>query len=143
MTRRSRFITAAAAVAIGAFLVSGAVDARAQTRSKQIETEAKFVSFDSEQNSISALVVKPGRKVKGMSKLRKGDEAVFQVKPEGSVLTRTTVKLESGTAGSFEDLEPGRRLRIFWIPGEGEIESRFARSISVFVPAEEQGELVN
>jgi hypothetical protein len=56
------------------------------------------------------------------------------------VLVRTTVKLQDGTAGKFTDLQAGRKVRVFWIPDPDDPKQRMARSVSVFVPAEEQGE---
>jgi hypothetical protein len=124
-----------------ALLVLAAPAARAQ-KSSQIETEGEFLSYDAAAHTITIKVLKPG---KGATpprelKLRQGQEAAFNVEEEGSVLTRTTVKLQSGVAGAFTDLEAGRKVRVFWIPDPNHEQARFARSVSVFVPAEEQGE---
>jgi len=131
-------IASAAALAL---LLAHAPDAAAQ-KSTQIETEGEFLSYDAAAHTITIKVIKPG---KGATpprelKLRQGQEAAFHVEEEGSVLSRTTVKLQSGTAGAFTDLEAGRKVRVFWVPDPNGKQARFARSVSVFVPAEELGE---
>ena len=120
----------------------GAPDALAQSKGQQIETEGEFQSYDAATHTIKIKVIKPG---KGATpprelKLRQGQEAAFHVVEEGSVLSRTTVKLQNGTAGAFTDLEAGRKVKVFWMPDPNDAAARFARSVSVFVPAEEQGE---
>ena len=125
---------------LGLLVVGLAPSATAAPTSRQIQTEAEFISFDAEASTITVKIRKAGKSVKGMDKLRSGREAVFKVKPEGSVLTRTTVKLQSGTAGKFTDLTQGRKLIIYWIPDDADKAVRFARSISVFIPADEVGE---
>lgn len=111
-------------------------------RGTQTQTEAEFISYDAEASTITVKVRKAGKGATPPShlRLRRGREASFNVKSEGSVLTRTTVKLDDGTAGEFSDLQAGRKLLIYWIPDPDDKDARFARSISVFVPAEEQGE---
>lgn len=129
-----------ALAAVGLLLVAGA-PARA-AESKQIETEGEFVSFDAEGSTVTVKVIKPGKGARPPRelKLKKGQDASFNVKQTGTVLTRTTVKMQDGTAGTFSDLQPGRKVKVFWIPDPENAKARMARSISVFVPAEEQGE---
>ena len=131
-----------ACTAVVTLLAVTALEARAQSKGTQIETEAEFLSYDAAAHTITVKVIKPG---KGATpprelKLRQGQEATFNVKEDGSVLSRTTVKLQSGVAGAFADLEAGRKVRVFWLPDPNDAKARFARSVSVFVPAEEQGE---
>ena len=122
-------------------LVAIAAPAAHAKKGKQIETEGEFVSFDAQAGTVTIKVTKPGRGGSPPSalKLHRGKEEQFAVKTEGSVLTRTTVKLQNGTGGKFEDLQAGRKVKIFWLP-DAAGKKRLARSISVFVPAEEQGE---
>jgi hypothetical protein len=114
--------------------------AAAEPKSKQIETEAVFKSFDAAKKTITVTVIKPGQNVPGLDKLKKGKDAVFNVNDEGSVLTRTTVKLLTGQAATFTQLEAGKKVKIFWVPDEKKKGERFARSVSIFKPAEEAGE---
>jgi hypothetical protein len=134
---RSTSRAALAAVAVLGWVVAAAATS-AQARSRQIETEAVFVAYDAASETISVKVIKAGARPsdRGLA-LRKGREESFSVVPTGSVLVRTIVKNQDGTAGSFDDLEAGRRVRVFWLAEDGQ---RKARSVSVFVPAEEVGE---
>jgi uncharacterized OB-fold protein len=129
----------AALAAVG--LLAVVAPAAPAKESKQIESEGEFVSFDAKAETITVKITKPG---KGATppralKLQNGKEEQFKVKTEGTVLTRTTVKLQDGTGGKFEDLKAGRKVKVFWMPDDTG-KARMARSISVFVPAEEQGE---
>lgn len=114
--------------------------AAAEPKSKQIETEAVFKAYDSASKTITVTVIKPGKNAPGIEKLKKGKDAVFNVADEGSVLTRTTVKLLTGQAATFSELQAGKKVKIFWIPDEKKQGERFARSVSIFKPAEETGE---
>ena len=53
------------------------------------------------------------------------------------MLTATTVKGPEGTGGSFEDLKPGVKLFVYWVPDEKNENARFARSPTVFVATED------
>lgn len=141
MHSRSRSLVPALAAALLVTL-GLAPGAWAQAKSRQTETEAEFVGYDAEAGTVTLKIRKPGKGARPPRelKLRKGEEAQFNVKAEGSVLTRTTVKLQDGTAGSFDDLTAGRKVLVFWVPDPDDGKARLARSISVFVPAEEQGE---
>jgi hypothetical protein len=129
-----------ALAAAGLLLAAAAPSLAAE--SKQTETEGEFVGFDAEASTVTIKVRKPGKGAQPPRelKLKKGQEATFNVKQTGTVLTRTTVKMQDGTAGAFTDLEAGRKVLVFWIPDPENAKARLARSISVFVPAEEQGE---
>jgi hypothetical protein len=112
----------------------------AAPKSKQIETEAVFKSFDAANKTITVTIIKPGKEAPGIEKLKKGKDGVFNVADEGTVLTKTTVKLLTGQAAKFTDLQAGKKVKIFWIPDEKKKGERFARSVSIFKPAEETGE---
>ena len=128
-------------LALAALLgVALSLPAGAAPKSKQIETEGVFKSYDASAKTITVTVIKPGTNAPGIDKLKKGKEANFNVAAEGSVLTRTTVKLLSGQAATFEELQAGKKVKIFWVPDEKKKGERFARSVSIFKPAEETGE---
>jgi hypothetical protein len=139
--RIASFSSGLVALAALGWLVGSAPDAFAK-ESTQTETEAEFISFDLEASTITVKVRKPGKGAKPPKhlKLKKGKQASFNVEQEGSVLKRTTVKLQSGMAGKFTDLKAGRRVLVFWLQDPNDDQARLARSISVFVPPEEQGE---
>ncbi len=73
------------------FIAAFAGAAQAQS-GKSIRTEAEFIEFDAAANTVTVKVTKPGSG-KDAEKLKRGREAVFKVKPTGSVLSRTTVAI--------------------------------------------------
>ena len=120
-------------------LLGGAIatPASAEKKSKVIQTEAKWVEFDPEAKTVTITVKKTGKKPKDKSlKLKKGQKATFTVKPEGSVLTRTTVKI-NGRGGALTDIPVGKSVNIYWIPDDENEGKRFARSIDVIFSQEE------
>ena len=120
-------------------LLGGAIatPASAEKKSKVIQTEAKWVEFDPEAKTVTVTVKKTGKKPKNKSlKLKKGQKATFTVKPEGSVLTRTTVKI-NGLGGALTDIPVGKSVNIYWIPDDENEGKRFARSIDVIFSQEE------
>ncbi len=120
---------AAAAVAFGLVAASGA---EAQPKSKRIETEAEWVSFDAAARTITVKIKKPGQGPAAKD-LKKNREAVFEVKPEGTVLTRTVVKI-NGVKAELGDLPVGKTVKIYWEPRG---ESRFAMLIDTTFSEEE------
>ncbi len=123
---------------LGLSLVLGV--APAQARPKQTQTEATFLSHDVDAHTITVKVRKPGRsKVPKPLRLKRGEEATFKVKEIGSVLTSTIVKSKEGTRMTFDDLRPGVKVFVFWVPDDKDDAARFARSISVYVAAQDWG----
>ncbi len=129
------FSTALAVAAAMILAVAPADRADAQSKGKSTLTEADWLSFDPETEQVTVKVRNPG-KGKDSKMLKKGKEAVFKVKAEGSVLTRTTVKV-NGRAGKLTDIPAGKRVNIYWQPKDGE---PYARSIDVTFTEEELNE---
>jgi hypothetical protein len=129
-------------VAAAAFvcLAGVAPEARAQ-KAKSTQTEAKWVGFDLEAKTVTVKVTKPGKGATPPKHLalKKGREASFNVKPEGSVLTRTSVAI-NGKRGELSEIPAGKTVNVYWIPDPQDETARFARKIDLFIPAEEQGE---
>ena len=118
----------------GGIAVILATPALAQSKkSKSTQTEAVWMAFDATTNTITVKVDRPG---KGPNKkmLKKGQEAVFKVKPEGSVLTRTTVAI-NGVKGELGDIPAGKSVNVYWVP-EGD-DVFFARKVDVVLSEEE------
>ena len=110
-----------------------ATPAIAQSRkAKSTQTEATWQGFDAETNTVTVKVKKPGRG-KNAKLLKKNKEATFKVKPEGSVLTRTTVAI-NGMKGEIKDIPAGKAVNVYWVP-QGE--AYFARKIDVVLSEEE------
>lgn len=110
--------------------------AGAQKKEKSIQTEADWMAYDADAQTVTVKILKPGSGAKGLSA---GKEAVFNVKAEGSVLTRTTVKV-NGKAGKLTDISPGKRVQIYWKADASDPNARFARSIDVTFSEEELNE---
>jgi hypothetical protein len=108
----------------------------AEARQKQTQTEATFLSYDADAHTITVKVRRTGRgrgpKLPPQLRLKRGEQATFNVKESGSVLTSTIVKSKEGTRMTFEELKPGLTVFVFWVPDEKDDNARFARSISIY-----------
>ena len=107
-----RVLAVTAALAF-VFAALGAETAHAQ-KAKPKRTQGQFVSFDPNTNTI---VVK-----------EKGKDNTYTVKPEGSILTRTAVKV-NGLGAKVSELKEGTRIILYWVPDEKDPKQRFARTI--------------
>ena len=112
-----------------------ALPAFAQTKSKSIRTEGEWVRYDADAKVAVVKVTKPGEGVEA-ARLRRGKEAEFAVKPEGSVLTRTTVAIR-GIKADITDIEEGKPVNVYWRPDEEDRNVRRARKIDVVMSQEE------
>lgn len=106
--------TATWVVVLGLVATLGAVPAFAQSKGKTKRAEGKFQSFDPATNTI---VVN-----------ERGKEQTYKVKPEGSILTRTAVKI-NGLGGKVSELPKDARVFIYWLPDQTDPKMRFARTI--------------
>jgi hypothetical protein len=131
-------VTLAALVALS--LAGFAGDAIAQAKSKSVQTEAIFKSYDPAAKTVTVTVKKAGARVKEKeAALNNGKDATFDVKPEGSVLTKTTVSI-NGRKGELTDIAEGKTLNIYWVVDESMSTKRFARKIDLLLSEEEQNE---
>lgn len=104
---------------------------------KSIKTEAKWVSYDPEAQTITVTVRKAGKKPKDKSLvIKKGKPATFNVIAEGSILTRTSVAI-NGRKGSLTDITPGKSVIVYWQPDAKNEGDRFARKIDMVMSREE------
>lgn len=126
-------------VAVGLLALLGTVPAEA--RQRQTQTEATFLAYDAASHTITVEVRRTGRgkgpKLPPELLLKRGEQATFNVKEDGSVLTATVVKSEQGTRMAFPQLKPGVKVLVYWVPDEKNANARFARSISVYVAAQD------
>lgn len=103
------------AVALAGFVaLTLAAPVRAADASKSERSNGKFVSYDAAAQSIA---IKEG-----------GKEQTYQVKAEGSVLTRTTLTM-NGKVAHFEDLKPGMIVIVYWKPDATDATRRNARKV--------------
>ena len=68
--------------------------------------------------------------------VKNGKDATFNVIPTGSVLTRTSVAV-NGVKGEMKDLQPGKRVLIYWVEDPKKKGELFARKIDVVLSEEE------
>lgn len=125
-------LTLALGVALGLAVASDAV---AQKKTKSTQTEAEFLSFDPAAKTIKVKVKSPG-KGPGAKKMKRNAEVVFNVKPEGSVLTRTSVAV-NGVKGELSEIPPGKEVNVYWVPDENKKGEFFARKVDVVLSEEE------
>lgn len=128
-TRRSHPVVAllaAAAIAEAAF---------AQTEGRSIRTEGEFLAYDAAARTVKVKVTKPGSGAEA-NDLKAGQEVLFKVKPEGSVLSRTTVAIQ-GVKAELSEIAAGRTVNVYWRPDESDPKARFARKIDVVLSDEE------
>jgi hypothetical protein len=132
---------AVAALALGLLLGAAlAAPAAAQgapsaAASKSIKTEAEFLAYDAEKQTVTVKVIKPGTG-KEAKALQPGQQAEFKVKPEGSVLSRTTVAIQ-GVKAELSELAAGKTVNVYWRPDDTDPNARFARKIDVVLSDEE------
>ena len=126
-------LTALAAVGLCVSLASTAL--ASQPSGKSTQTEAIWKSFDPEGQTVTVKVKKPGRG-KDAKRLKRGKEATFKVKVEGSVLVRTTVSV-NGKKGELSEIPEGKTVYVYWRPDEKDPEAMYARKIDVIFSQKE------
>jgi hypothetical protein len=125
----------AVAALVGAVAMLTAATASAQGKQKSVKTEAEWIRFDPEAKTVTVKVKKPGSG-KEARRLRKNQEAVFKVKPEGSVMTRTTVTI-NGRKAEFTDIPDGKLVNVYWRPDPDDDSVLFARKIDAILSEDE------
>ena len=123
---------------VALLLLGGTSEAVAQSKSKSVQTQARWVAFDSDAKTVTVKVVKAGkiRDKQQRKQVKKGKEVVFDVKPEGSVLTRTTVAI-NGIKSELSDIEVGKSVNVYWVVDPAKPSGRFARKIDVLFSRKE------
>jgi len=134
----NRIVSALGAVAL-AVLFTTAVAGAAQAAEKSIQTEGEWIKYDAEAKTVTVKVKKPGRGDAAKA-LKRNKEAVFAVKPEGSVLTRTTVAI-NGVKGELTDIPEGKTINVYWRPDDKDPTILRARKIDVILSDEELDEM--
>jgi hypothetical protein len=103
------------AVALAGFVaVAVAAPVRAAGEIKSERSNGKFISYDAAAQSIA---IREG-----------GKEQTYQVKAEGTVLTRTTLTM-NGKVAKFEELKPGMIVIVYWKPDPADATRRNARKV--------------
>jgi hypothetical protein len=129
MTRLAKQGATGLTALVIAFVLTAALASTAAAKGKSTKTEAEWIKFDPEAKTVTAKVKVPGRG-KDAKMLKRNQEAVFAVMPEGSVLTRTTVSI-NGQRGELSDIPAGEMVIIYWRPDEDDPKLPRARKIDV------------
>jgi hypothetical protein len=127
----------AASLAGGLLLVVAAPGAFAK-EAKSTRNEAEWVKYDAEAKTVTLKIKKQGLG-EGAKTLKVGQQAVFKVKPEGTVLTRTSVAI-NGKKGELSDIPVGKTVLVYWVPDTADPKARFARKIDVIFSEQELDE---
>ena len=131
VSRRALAIFATVAFA---FAFAGGAPADA-AKAKSTSNEAKWVQYDEGTSTVTVKILKKG---KGPNKklVKKGKEVTFNVIPTGSVLKRTSVAI-NGVKGELTDIQPGKKVLIYWVPDPNKDGELFARKIDGVFSEEE------
>ena len=133
----SRVATGLAAGAVGLLVAGGFALPAEAAKVKSTKTEAKFVSYDAKSKTLTVKILNPGKRPKNRElSLKKGKQAQFKIKPEGSVLLRTSVTAD-GQRSSIDEIPENKTLNIYWVPDENDPDVRFARKIDMVYTDEE------
>ena len=141
MIQIRNFVVAAACLAV-AFVGAGVASAAyAQGNQKSVQNEAQFVKYDEASSTVVVKILKKGKGNTALLKqfdaqVKNGKDATFNVIPTGSVLTRTSVAV-NGVKGEMKDLQPGKKVLIYWVEDPKKKGELFARKIDVVLSEEE------
>ena len=121
-----------------AFVASIAPVAEAEKKTKSTQNEAQWIAFDAAAKTVTVKIMKKG-KGPNSKLLKTKKEASFNVIPEGSVLTRTSVAI-NGVKGELQDIPAGKTVLLYWVPDPNKDGEFFARKIDVILSEAELDE---
>jgi hypothetical protein len=133
--RAKRILGFAAAAAVAGMVAASEAPAAEQ---KSTRNEAEWVAYDAAAKTVKLKIKKQGLGPSA-AQLKVGQEAVFNVQPEGSVLSRTSVAV-NGKKGALTDIKPGKTVLVYWVPDPKDAKAKFARKIDVILSEQELDE---
>ena len=136
--RSKRVIGFAAAAAVAGLVAAIPAPDVSAAEQKSTRNEAEWVAYDAAAKTVTLKIKKIGLGPSA-AQLKVGQQAVFNVQPEGTVLTRTSVAV-NGKKGALTDIKPGKTVLIYWIPDAKDSKARFARKIDVILSEQELDE---
>ena len=138
MPRNSK-ILATLTLASFAFAFVASISPVAEAKkSKSTQNEAEWIAYDAAAKTVTVKIMKKG-KGPNSKLLKTKKEATFNVIPEGSVLTRTTVTI-NGIKSELQDISEGKTVLIYWVPDPNKEGELFARKIDAILSEEEMDE---
>jgi hypothetical protein len=136
---RIRKLLATLTLASFAFAFAASIAPVAEAKkSKSTQNEAEWIAYDAAAKTVTVKIMKKG-KGPNSKLLKTKKEATFNVIPEGSVLTRTTVTI-NGIKSELQDISEGKTVLIYWIPDPNKEGELFARKIDAILSEEEMDE---
>jgi len=136
--RARRVIGSVVAAAVAGFFALAEAPIAAAKEAKSTRNEAEWVSYDAAAKTVALKIKKQGDGP-GASSLKVGQQAVFNVQPEGSVLSRTSVAI-NGKKGALTDIPTGKTVIVYWVQDAKDAKARFARKIDVILSEAELDE---
>lgn len=136
--RAKRVISSFAAAAVAGLFAFGPAPEAFAAEKKSTRNEAEWVKYDATAKTVTMKIKKAGLGP-GAAKLKIGQQTVFQVQPEGTVLTRTSVAL-NGKKGELTDIPAGKTVIVYWVPDAKDPKAFFARKIDVILSEQELDE---
>lgn len=104
-------------------------------KAKSTQNEATWVGYDEAAKTVT-LEIKNNGRGPNSKMIKRGQTVTFNVKPTGSVLTRTSVAI-NGMKGELTDISEGKSVLIYWVPEKDKKGEFFARKIDVVLSEEE------
>ena len=138
IVRAQRVVGFVAAAFVAVLLMAAPALEASAAEKNSTRNEAEWIKYDAAANTVTLKVKKAGLGP-GASKLKVGQQAVFKVKPEGSVLSRTSVAV-NGKKGELTDIPAGKTVLVYWVPDETDAKALFARKIDVIMSEQELDE---
>jgi hypothetical protein len=136
--RAERVIGSLVAAVVAGLLVVAAAPSAFAKEQKSTRNEAEWVKYDATAKTVTMKIKKAGLGP-GAATLKVGQQAVFKVQPEGTVLTRTSVAI-NGKKGALTDIPPGKTVLVYWVPDVKDAKTPFARKIDVILSEQELDE---
>lgn len=127
-----------AAAVVAAWFVTAPAPEAIAAEQKSTRNEAEWVSYDAAAKTVTLKIKKAGLGP-GAAKLKVGQNTVFNVQPEGSVLSRTSVAI-NGKKGALTDIPVGKTVLVYWVPDAKDAKTPFARKIDVILSEQELDE---
>jgi hypothetical protein len=138
IVRAQRVVGFVAAAVVAVLLMAAPALEASAAEKKSTRNEAEWVKYDATAKTVTLKVKKAGLGP-GAAKLKVGQQAVFNVKPEGSVLSRTSVAV-NGKKGELTDIPAGKTVLVYWVPDATDAKALFARKIDVIMSEQELDE---
>ena len=136
--RAKRVVGGFTAVLFAGLLSFAEAQSASAKEQKSTRNEAEWVKYDSTAKTVTLKIKKLGLG-DGAKTLKVGQQVVFNVQPEGTVLTRTSVAV-NGKKGALTDIPPGKTVLVYWVPDVKDPKARFTRKIDVILSEQELDE---